>query len=134
MKFQIGIPQKKIGFQNYLRNSKNHWQLQKDIFFATSRRSGWKKKSYTKAKEGLDKALLMLLSQAKITDIDLPEITIGMWNKVRDIILANEGTLNSECGKLMGRLDLLLKDVDEQDNEIGWIVVDLKTGRPPKDS
>ena len=112
----------------------NHWQLQKDIFFATSRRSGWKKKSYTKAKEGLDKALLMLLSQAKITDIDLPEITIGMWNKVRDIILANEGTLNSECGKLMGRLDLLLKDVDEQDNEIGWIVVDLKTGRPPKDS
>ena len=112
----------------------NHWQLQKDIFFETTRHSGWKKKSYIKAKEGLKTALSMLLAQAKIIDIDFSEITVGMWNKVRDMILANEGTLNSKCGKLMGRLDLLLKDVDKQGNEIGWIVVDLKTGRPPKGS
>ena len=112
----------------------NHWQLQKDMFFEITRHSGWKKKSYIKAKEGLNKALSMLLSQAKIIDTDFSEITVGMWNKVREMILANEGTLNSKCGKLMGRLDLLLKDVDEQGNEIGWIVVDFKTGRPPKGS
>jgi len=112
----------------------NHWQLQKDIFFEMKRHSGWKKDSYDKAREGLNKALLMLLSQAKILEVDLSKITIGMWNKVREIILANEGTMNSECGKLMGRLDLLLKDLDQGGNQIGWIVVDLKTGRPPKDN
>ena len=112
----------------------NHWQLQKDIFFEMKRHSGWKKDSYNKAREGLNKALLMLLSQAKILEVDLSKITIGMWNKVREIILANEGTMNSECGKLMGRLDLLLKDLDQGGNQIGWIVVDLKTGRPPKDN
>ncbi len=98
------------------------------------RHSGWKKNSYNKAREGLNKALLMLLSQAKILEVDLSKITIGMWNKVREIILANEGTMNSKCGKLMGRLDLLLKDLDQDGNQIGWIVVDLKTGRPPKDN
>tara|TARA_B100001996_G_scaffold68534_1_gene50019 strand:- start:1508 stop:2695 length:1188 start_codon:yes stop_codon:yes gene_type:complete len=112
----------------------NHWQLQKDIFFEMKRHSGWKNNSYNKAREGLNKALLMLLSKAKILEIDLSKITIGMWNKVREIILANEGTMNSECGKLMGRLDLLLKDLDQGGNQIGWIVVDLKTGRPPKDN
>ena len=112
----------------------NHWQLQKDIFFEMKRHSGWKKNSYNKAREGLNKALLMLLSQAKILEVDLSKITIGMWNKVREIILANEGTMNSKCGKLMGRLDLLLKDLDQGGNQIGWIVVDLKTGRPPKDN
>jgi hypothetical protein len=112
----------------------NHWQLQKDIFFEMKRHSGWKKNSYNKAREGLNKALLMLLSQAKILEVDLSKITIGMWNKVREIILANEGTMNSNCGKLMGRLDLLLKDLDQGGNQIGWIVVDLKTGRPPKDN
>lgn len=112
----------------------NHWQLQKDIFFEMKRHSGWKKNSYNKAREGLNKALLMLLSQAKILEVDLSKITIGMWNKVREIILANEGTMNSNCGKLMGRLDLLLKDLDQDGNQIGWIVVDLKTGRPPKDN
>tara|TARA_B100001250_G_scaffold230104_1_gene197506 strand:- start:1171 stop:2358 length:1188 start_codon:yes stop_codon:yes gene_type:complete len=112
----------------------NHWQLEKDIFFEMKRHSGWKKNSYNKAREGLNKALLMLLSQAKILEVDLSKITIGMWNKVREIILANEGTMNSNCGKLMGRLDLLLKDLDQGGNQIGWIVVDLKTGRPPKDN
>ena len=72
----------------------------KDMFFEITRHSGWKKKSYIKAKEGLNKALSMLLSQAKIIDTDFSEITVGMWNKVRGMILANEGTLNSKCGKL----------------------------------
>ncbi|MAV60484.1 MAG: hypothetical protein CMA13_04200 [Euryarchaeota archaeon] len=111
-----------------------HWQLQKEIFFETKRHSGWKKNSYNKAREGLDKALFMLLNQAKISDVELSKVTIDMWKEVKGIILANEGTMNSECGKLMGRLDLLLKDIDESGNEKGWIVVDLKTGRPPKGS
>ena len=31
----------------------------------------------------------------------------------------------------MGRLDLLIADRDEEGNTVGWIVADLKTGRPP---
>ncbi len=59
-------------------------------------------------------------------------LTIGMWKQVQAIVLANEGTLVSECGRLMGRLDLLVADIDENGKSIGWIVADLKTGRPPK--
>ena len=55
-----------------------------------------------------------------------------MWKQVQSIVLANEGTLVSECGRLMGRLDLLVADIDENGKSIGWIVADLKTGRPPK--
>ncbi len=111
----------------------HHWKLQKQIFFDTPRHPKWKNNSYNKAVDGLNKALFMLLNQVKINDIKLSNVTVKMWRKIKDIILANEGTMNSKCGKLMGRLDLLLKDLDKDNNEIGWIVVDLKTGRPPKD-
>ena len=110
----------------------HHWQLQKDIFFDTPRRPKWKSNSYNKAIDGLNKALYMLLSQVKIDNVKLSNVSVRMWRKIKEIIIAAEGTMNSNCGKLMGRLDLLLKDIDEEGNQIGWIVVDLKTGKPPK--
>jgi len=112
----------------------HHWQLQKDIFLETPRHPSWKKNSFNVAREGLDKALHMLLNQAKVFDIELSNISVKNWKQVKNIILANEGTMNSQCGKLMGRLDLLLKDIDNDGKQIGWIVVDLKTGKPPKGS
>ena len=39
--------------------------------------------------------------------------------------------LCSECGRLMGRLDLLVADIGEDGESQGWIVADLKTGKPP---
>ncbi len=111
----------------------HHWKLQKDIFFNTPRHPKWKQNSYNKAFEGLNKALYMLLSHVKIDDVKLSNVTLRMWKKIKINILANEGTMNSRCGKLMGRLDLLLRDFDDEGNESGWIVVDLKTGKPPKE-
>ncbi|GIT75140.1 MAG: hypothetical protein Ct9H300mP30_2020 [Methanobacteriota archaeon] len=64
--------------------------------------------------------------------VGLSEVTVGQWKQVQDIVLANEGTLVSECGRLMGRLDLLIADLDENGESKGWIVADLKTGNPPK--
>ena len=86
----------------------------------------------TKAHDGLVGALNILFSKANIGKVGLSEVTVGQWKQVQDIVLANEGTLVSECGRLMGRLDLLIADLDENGESKGWIVADLKTGNPPK--
>ena len=86
----------------------------------------------TKAHDGLVGALNILFSKSGIEKVALSEVTIRMWKQVQSIVLANEGTLVSECGRLMGRLDLLVADIDENGESKGWIVADLKTGRPPK--
>ena len=50
----------------------------------------------------------------------------------QDIVVATEANLESKCGRLMGRLDLLIKDLEDEANG-GLIVADLKTGKPPED-
>ena len=45
--------------------------------------------------------------------------------------MGNEASLVSDCGKLIGRLDLLIKDQKAGEAET-WIVADLKTGKPPE--
>ena len=109
-----------------------HWQIEKDIFMETPRHPRWKDEIITKAHDGLVGALNILFSKSGIEKVSLSEVTIEMWTQVQSIVLANEGTLVSECGRLMGRLDLLVADIDENGKSIGWIVADLKTGRPPK--
>ena len=79
----------------------------------------------TKAHDGLVGALNILFSKSGIEKVALSEVTIRMWKQVQSIVLANEGTLVSECGRLMGRLDLLVADIDENGESIGWIVADL---------
>ena len=86
----------------------------------------------TKAYDGLVGALRILFSKSGIERFALSDVTIEMWKQVQSIVLANEATLVSECGRLMGRLDLLVSDIDENGKSMGWIVADLKTGRPPK--
>ena len=109
-----------------------HWQIEKGIFMETPRHPRWKDEMITKAHDGLVGALNILFSKSGIEKVALSEVTIRMWKQVQSIVLANEGTLVSECGRLMGRLDLLVADIDENGESIGWIVADLKTGRPPK--
>ncbi len=109
-----------------------HWKAEKEIFLDTPRHPRWKSELISKANEGLEGALLILLEKAKVTQKQLSEITIGSWRQVQDIVLSNEGTLVSECGKLIGRLDLLILDLDSGASG-GWIVADLKTGKPPEE-
>tara|TARA_B100000029_G_scaffold124793_1_gene118267 strand:+ start:1855 stop:2895 length:1041 start_codon:yes stop_codon:yes gene_type:complete len=110
-----------------------HWKAEKKIFLDTPRHPRWKSQLISKANEGLEGALHILLDKAKVTEKQLSKITIGSWRKVQDIVLSNEGTLVSECGRLLGRLDLLISDLDSGASG-GWIVADLKTGKPPKEN
>ena len=109
-----------------------HWTLERDIFLATPRHPRWKDEMITKAHDGLVGALNILFSKSNMGKVGLSEVTVSQWKQVQDIVLANEGTLVSECGRLMGRLDLLVADLDENGESRGWIVADLKTGNPPK--
>ena len=109
-----------------------HWALERDIFLATPRHPRWKDEMITKAHDGLVGALNILFSKSNMGKVGLSEVTVAQWKQVQSIVLSNEGTLVSECGRLMGRLDLLVADLDENGDSKGWIVADLKTGNPPK--
>ena len=105
---------------------------ERDTFLATPRHPRWKDEMITKAHDGLVGALNILFSKSNIGKVALSEVTVEQWRSVQSIVLANEGTLKSEDGRLMGRLDLLVADMDENGISKGWIVADLKTGNPPK--
>ena len=109
-----------------------HWALEKDVFLGTPRHPRWKDEMITKAHDGLVGALNILFSKARMEKIVFSEVSVSMWKNVQSMVLANEGTLVSECGRMMGRLDLLIADLDEEGKSTGWIVADLKTGKPPK--
>ena len=103
-----------------------HWQIEKDNFLETPRHPRWKEEQITKAHDGLIGALNILFSKSNLDVQNLSEVTVGTWREVQSIVLANEGTLVSECGRMMGRLDLLVADLDENGESRGWIVADLK--------
>ncbi len=108
-----------------------HWQIEHDLFFETPRHPRWKPELITKAHNGLVGALNILFMKAHIPPTQLSQISIGTWRELQEIVLANESTLSSECGRLIGRLDLLISDIQDG-KSVGWIVADLKTGNPPK--
>ena len=107
-----------------------HWEEEKAVFMDTPRHPRWKSEQINKAYEGLVGALNILLEKALVLPTSLPEVTVGTWRDVQEIVLSNEGTLESECGRLLGRLDLLILN-QKDDSAISWIVADLKTGKPP---
>ncbi len=108
-----------------------HWKIERESFLATPRHPRWKEELITQAHDGLVGALNILCGKSNLSTTKLSELTIGDWRHVQSIVLANEGTLVSDCGRLMGRLDLLVADLDSAGQSKGWIVADLKTGRPP---
>ena len=108
-----------------------HWQKEKDIFMSTPRHPAFKDGEIIRAHDLLIGSLNLLISNAKIGKVRMSEVTIAQWRMVQDTVLAAEGTLRSSCGRLMGRLDLLVKELDEDRNPVGWIVADLKTGKMP---
>ncbi|MBS71997.1 MAG: hypothetical protein CMO20_03465 [Thermoplasmata archaeon] len=109
------------------------WEDEREKFFKTPRHPKWKEDEFPGAQKQLIGALNILFKKAGYKQVSLSSITIAQWKDIQEMVLAAEGTLRSSCGRLMGRLDLLVADRDEEGNTIGWIVADLKTGKPPDD-
>ena len=109
-----------------------HWEIEKKIFLETPRRPRWKPHLISKAREGFIGALNILFIKSKQSEKKFSEVSVGDWKNIQSILLLNEGTLVSEDGKLIGRLDLLVNDLDNNGQSKGWIVADLKTGKPPQ--
>ncbi|HIG34554.1 MAG TPA: hypothetical protein EYQ11_06760 [Candidatus Poseidoniales archaeon] len=108
-----------------------NWEDERKEFMGTPRHPRWKPEMFPKAFEGLVGALSILFEKAALPKSELTEVSIQSWRKVQAIILATEATLESDCGRLLGRLDLLILDKESEGKE-GWIVADLKTGKPPR--
>jgi len=111
-----------------------HWEIERKIFLETPRRPRWKPQLISKAREGFVGALNILFSKTKHDSKKFSEISVGDWKYIQSIVLLNEGALVSEDGRLIGRLDLLIDDLDDEGTSRGWIVADLKTGKPPKEN
>jgi CRISPR/Cas system-associated exonuclease Cas4 (RecB family) len=108
-----------------------NWEAERKEFMGTPRHPRWKPEMFPKAFEGLVGALSILFEKAALPKSELTGVSIQSWRKVQAIILATEATLESDCGRLLGRLDLLILDKESEGKE-GWIVADLKTGKPPR--
>tara|TARA_B110000008_G_scaffold90643_1_gene92880 strand:+ start:59 stop:1216 length:1158 start_codon:yes stop_codon:yes gene_type:complete len=111
-----------------------HWEIEKKLFLETPRKPKWKPHLISKAREGFIGALNILFTRVSFAEKKFSEVSIGDWKNLQSILLLNEGSLASEDGKLIGRLDLLVDDLDENGKSKGWIVADLKTGKPPKEN
>jgi len=107
-----------------------NWEIERNLFLETPRHPRWKPELFSKGFEGLVGALTIMFSKAKLSNSELSEVTIQDWRNVQSIVLATEATLQSDCGRLMGRLDLLILDLEDEERG-NWIVADLKTGKPP---
>ena len=108
------------------------WQEEKEVFENTPRHGDWKEKEYTKAKKQQAGGIELLLAHAGAPGLRPEMVTVALWKRVMSLVIAAEGELRTSDGKLMGRLDLLLADVDDSGKITGWVVADLKTGRPPQ--
>ena len=112
---------------------KIRWEEEKAIFHSTPRRPQWKEDKWKEAINHQKGAIRMLLDHVGIIGLDQHKITGALWRKIQSLAIAVEGELKTKDGKLMGRLDLLMADVDSNGKMVGWLVADLKTGKAPKD-
>ncbi len=107
-----------------------HWEIERDLFMEAPRHPRWKSELHQKALEGLVVSLKMLSEKTTGKTSEPSEIEPSDWAETQSNIIANEATLTSNCGKLMGRLDLLIS-IKRSGEPEEWIVADLKTGKPP---
>lgn len=116
--------------ENFL---KTRWEEEKEVFMATPRRPMWKEKEWDKAKRMQRSAIRMLLTFIGAEGVTPLQVTVKMWKALLSRVIAVEGELRTSDNRLMGRLDMLLADVDSDGKIKSWVVADLKTGRAPKD-
>ena len=110
----------------------NRWEEERTLFLETPRHPRWKDESFSVALDGLRGAISILFEKAMLPLEELSSVTVKTWKQVQDIVVATEANLESKCGRMLGRLDLLIKDLENEAND-GLIVADLKTGKPPED-
>ena len=111
---------------------RKRWEEEKQLFHETPRHPTWKEEKYSEAQKQQKGAINMLLDHVGIQGLAYERVTVALWKKIQSLVIAVEGELVTEDGHLMGRLDLLLAIVDEKGSLTGWLVADLKTGRPPR--
>ena len=107
------------------------WEEERTLFLETPRHPRWKDESFSVALDGLMGAISILFEKAMLPFEELSSVTVKTWKQVQDIVVATEANLESKCGRMLGRLDLLIKDLENEAND-GLIVADLKTGKPPE--
>ncbi len=108
------------------------WEEERTSFLETPRHPRWKDESFSVALDGVMGAISILFEKAMLPLEELNSVTVKTWKRVQDIVVATEANLESKCGRMLGRLDLLIKDLENEAND-GLIVADLKTGKPPED-
>jgi hypothetical protein len=111
---------------------KLRWEEEKGVFMNTPRRPKWKEEKWKEAIKQQRGGVIMLLDHVGIQGLEHKRITGALWRKIQKHAIAVEGELKTKDGRLMGRLDLLLADVNEAGEMTGWLVADLKTGRTPE--
>jgi hypothetical protein len=111
---------------------KSRWEEEKEVFMNTPRRPKWKEEKWKEAIKQQRGGVIMLLDHVGIQGLEHKRITGALWRKVQKHAIAVEGELKTKDGRLMGRLDLLLADVNDSGEMTGWLVADLKTGRTPE--
>ena len=114
-----------------LRVLKLRWEEEKEVFMNTPRRPKWKEEKWKEAIKQQRGGVIMLLDHVGIQGLEHKRITGALWRKIQKQAIAVEGELKTKDGRLMGRLDLLLADVNDAGEMTGWLVADLKTGRTP---
>jgi hypothetical protein len=95
--------------ENFL---KTRWEEEKEVFMATPRRPMWKEKEWDKAKRMQRSAIRMLLTFIGAEGVTPLQVTVKMWKALLSRVIAVEGELRTSDNRLMGRLDMLLADVD----------------------
>ena len=111
---------------------RKRWEEERISFLETPRHPRWKDESFSVALDGVMGAISILFEKAMLPLEELNSVTVKTWKRVQDIVVATEANLESKCGRMLGRLDLLIKDLENEAND-GLIVADLKTGKPPKE-
>ena len=111
---------------------RKRWEEEKQLFHETPRHPNWKEEKYSEAQKQQKGAINMLLDHVGIQGLAHERVTVALWKKIQSLVIAVEGELVTKDGQLMGRLDLLLANVDDEGNLTGWLVADLKTGKPPQ--
>jgi len=108
------------------------WEEEKINFHATPRHPDWKQDKYSNARKQQLGGVELLLRHAGAPALNPKVVSVALWRRVQSLVIACEGELRTKDGRLMGRLDLLLADVDDAGKVVGWKVADLKTGRVPQ--
>ncbi len=113
---------------------KQRWDEEKEIFMATPRRPDWKDAKWSEAKKQQRGGIVLLLDHVGVKHLGHEQVTVALWRHLQSLTIAVEGELKTGDGRLMGRLDLLFADVDENGALKGWLLADLKTGNAPSTS